>query len=272
MIADQFPTWIGLPLVPVASPGTDNVMLRLGETLIVRLPRIASALPSLAKEARYAPMLGAHLPIAVPVPLAEGVAGRGYPWHWAISRWLEGENPLPGHTPGTVLVWDLAHFILALHSIDVGSESAIGPLSSYRGGPLAEMDEPTRSAIARCAGLLDVSLLTSAWDTARQVPSGDGKPVWIHTDLQPGNILITDARLRAVLAWGGLAIGDRRSISLRLIRTTSARTKRSLRSPNIRSTRSWQTCTRVPDIDWPWPEALELHLGRGCPDGARPSG
>src|SRR5450830_420634 len=47
-----------------------------------------------------------------------------------------------------------------------------------------------------------------AWATARRVPEGDGKPVWIHTDLQPGNILTADARLTALLDWGGLAIGD----------------------------------------------------------------
>jgi aminoglycoside phosphotransferase (APT) family kinase protein len=35
-----------------------------------------------------------------------------------------------------------------------------------------------------------------------------GGQVWIHTDLQPGNLLIADGRLAGVLDWGGLAIGD----------------------------------------------------------------
>jgi len=54
MITDQFPGWAGLPLAPVSSSGTDNVMLRLGDRLVVRLPRFTSAVPSLTKDLRYA--------------------------------------------------------------------------------------------------------------------------------------------------------------------------------------------------------------------------
>ena len=53
MVADQFPAWAGLPLVPVASTGTDNVMLTLGDSLVVRLPRMAAAVPALSKEWTY---------------------------------------------------------------------------------------------------------------------------------------------------------------------------------------------------------------------------
>lgn len=208
LIADQFPAWSGLPLAPVAATGTDNVMLRLGDRLVVRLPRIASAVPSLTKELHFAPLLSRELPVSVPVPLAQGTPGRGYPWPWAVSGWLSGENPFPGQASGPALAADLGRFVRALHGIDVGKDMAVGPLRSYRGGPLAARDAATRSAIARCEGLLDVPLLTAAWEEARQVSEGDGAPAWIHTDLQPGNILVSGSRLAAVLDWGGLAIGD----------------------------------------------------------------
>lgn len=208
MISDQFPSWAGLPLTPVASTGTDNVMLRLGDELVVRLPRTASAVPSLTKELQYTPVLAPQLPTPVPVPLARGKSGRGYPWPWTVSGWLEGGNPSPGQGSSPELAIDLANFIRALHAVDVGNEAAAGPLRSYRSGPLAARDAPTRSAIAGCEGLLAGSLLTSAWETARQVPEGEGMPVWIHTDLQPGNILTANARLAGVLDWGGVAIGD----------------------------------------------------------------
>lgn len=208
MVADQFPAWAGLTLAPVASSGTDNVMLRLGDRLVVRLPRIASAVPSLAKELEYAPRLGPHLPAAVPIPLAQGTPGRGYPWPWTVSGWLEGENPSPGHSSGAGLAVDLATFISTLHATDIEDKAPLGPLRSYRGGPIAARDAPTRSAINRCEGLLDTSVLTAAWDTVRRVPEGHGKPAWIHTDLHPGNILTVSSRLAGVLDWGGLAIGD----------------------------------------------------------------
>lgn len=45
LLASQFPQWAELPLVPVASAGTDNAIYRLGEDLAVRLPRRQSAAP-----------------------------------------------------------------------------------------------------------------------------------------------------------------------------------------------------------------------------------
>ena len=165
-------------------------MLRLGDQLVVRLPRIASAVPSLAKESQYSPLLGAaHLPAPIPVPLAQGTPGRGYPWPWTVYGWLEGENPSPGHSTGRGLATDLATFIRTLHAADLGNKAPLGPLWSCRGGPLAARDAPTWSAIDRCQGLLDTSVLTAAWDTVRRVSEGNGTQVWIHTDLHPGKIL-----------------------------------------------------------------------------------
>ncbi len=208
LVADQFPRWAGLPLAPVTASGTDNVMLRLGDRLVVRLPRTVSAVPSLRKEVRYAPTLGPRLPVPVPVPLALGVPGQGYPWPWTVSGWLAGENPSPGYAHGPGLAVDLANFITALHAADVGTETSAGPLRTYRGGPLGARDVPTRSAIDSCADLLDPALLTAAWDEARRVSEWEGDSVWVHTDLQPGNLLAAGGRLAGVLDWGGLAIGD----------------------------------------------------------------
>jgi len=27
-----------------------------------------------------------------PYPLAKGIPGEGYSWHWSVYQWLEGEN------------------------------------------------------------------------------------------------------------------------------------------------------------------------------------
>ena len=125
-----------------------------------------------------------------------------------MSGWLEGENPSPGHSTGPGLATDLAAFIRTLHAVDLGYEAPLKPPRSYRGGPLAARDAPTRSAIDQCEVLLDTSVLTAAWDTVRRVSESNRTQVWIHTDLQPGNILAADGRLAGVLDWGGMAIGD----------------------------------------------------------------
>jgi len=66
--------------VPVPSAGTDNALYRLGSDLAVRLPRIEGATGQVDKEQKFLPRLAPHLPLAIPVPLAKGTPGEGYPW------------------------------------------------------------------------------------------------------------------------------------------------------------------------------------------------
>lgn len=40
------------------------------------------------------------------------------------------------------------------------------------------------------------------------LPQWDGEPVWVHSDLIPGNLLGQNGRLSAVIDFGGLGIGD----------------------------------------------------------------
>jgi aminoglycoside phosphotransferase (APT) family kinase protein len=92
LIARQFPQWAGLSLERLAPGGSDHVIYRLGRELTVRLPRHEGAIGQAAKEARWLPRLAAHLPLAVPEPVAVGEPDLGYPWPWAVTRWLTGET------------------------------------------------------------------------------------------------------------------------------------------------------------------------------------
>ncbi|WP_406384624.1 hypothetical protein [Streptomyces sp. NBC_01618] len=55
LIASQFPDWAGLPVEPVILVGTSNAMYRLGEDLVVRLPRTAGTAGDVDKEQRRLP-------------------------------------------------------------------------------------------------------------------------------------------------------------------------------------------------------------------------
>ena len=81
LVAEQFPEWARLELAPVASDGTENALFRLGGDRVVRLPRTASAAAQVEKEHRWLPKVGPSLPLAVPIPLARGAPGDGYPLH-----------------------------------------------------------------------------------------------------------------------------------------------------------------------------------------------
>ena len=195
LIAAQFPQWADLSIEPVHSAGTDNALYRLGEDKVVRLPRTDWAVGQVDKEQQWLPRLAALLPLPIPVPLAKGVPGEGYPWHWSIYRWLEGETAtIERIADPSQAAKELAHFVVALQQIDAKHGPLPGAHNSFRGVPLATRDTDTRAAIVALRGTIDVGAATAAWDAALEVQPWNDAPVWIHGDLQSGNLLAQFAR------------------------------------------------------------------------------
>lgn len=209
LLAAQFPSWAGLSLERHASAGTDNAIYRLGGDLAVRLPRIHWATGQVDKEHRWLPALAPFLPLAIPTPVARGEPGEGYPWRWAVHRWLEGENATPERLADPrQAAADLARFVAALQRIEATDGPPPGPHNASRGVPLASRDRQTRAAIAALDGLLDTGAATAAWEAALRAPAWQGPPVWLHGDLQSGNLLAQQGRLSAVIDFGCLGVGD----------------------------------------------------------------
>jgi aminoglycoside phosphotransferase (APT) family kinase protein len=209
LLAVQFPQWADLSVERVESAGTDNAIYRLGDEMSVRLPRIEWAKGQIDKERHWLPQLTPQLPLAVPVPLAHGSAAEGYPWEWAVYRWLPGENLLlediadPLETART-----LAQFLAALQEIDIAGAPLAAENPRLRGGPLSARDRSTRAAIAKLDGMYDAKAVMAAWEAALDLPAWDRAPVWFHGDVLPGNLLFEHGRLRAVIDFSGLGAGD----------------------------------------------------------------
>ena len=209
LLTRQFPQWADLAIEPFQSAGTDNALYRLGNDLVVRLPRIRRGAAQVDKEHHWLPTLAPFLPLAIPTPLAKGEPDEGYPWQWSVYRWLEGENATIERIANPLrAATDLAQFVAALQRIDTTGGPPAGPHNFFRGDPLAKRDRSTRDAIATLRGTLDVDAVTAVWESALDVPAWQGPPVWIHGDLQSGNILAVDGRLSAVIDFGGLGVGD----------------------------------------------------------------
>ena len=215
LLAGQFPQWADLPIAPVAKPGWDNMTYRLGEELSVRMPRFPRWIGQVEREQRWLPRLAPHLPLAVPVPLAQGEPAEGYPFPWSVYRWLEGEPADPArfadpHAAATAL----ARFLAALQAIDPAGGPPPESSNGFRGCPMGdERDSPivesrVRPKLAALEGLVDTGALAAVWDAAHAAPAWDRPPVWVHGDPAPANLLTVDGRLSAVIDFGTLAVGD----------------------------------------------------------------
>jgi aminoglycoside phosphotransferase (APT) family kinase protein len=205
LIAEQFPEWAGLPIVPQPLSGTDNALFRLGDDLVARLPRAPWAVDQVMTDAIWLPQLAPHLPVPVPLPIAVGQPGAGYPWSWTIVPWLPGRNPDREMDLIDVAI-DLAGFVCAMIAI----EPLNGPVKQgiERGVPLKRRDELTRRSIAMLGNRIDGPAATAAWDEAMEVDEWPGPPVWLHGDLLDGNLLVDGRRLSAVIDFGALGRGD----------------------------------------------------------------
>lgn len=211
LLAAQFPEWARLSLAPVESAGTDNAIFRLGDDLAVRLPRRPEAPVQAEKDLRWLPHLAPRLPLAIPRPLALGEPGKDFPWRWLVCRWLPGRAALdvPFADPGRAAT-ALGGFVAALQRIDASGGPPPGAHNFGRGEPLAARDASVRRSLD---GLLpsdglDVPALTAAWERALAAPAWAGPPVWLHGDLAPGNLLVQDGELSAVIDFGCLGVGD----------------------------------------------------------------
>ncbi len=208
LVAGQFPQWRGLPVERFPSGGTVNAMYRLGDDMVVRLPLVEGGAGDVRAEREWLPRLAPLLPTAVPEVLGTGEPAEGYPWPWSVYRWLPGELPEAGAlTEPELLARDLAGFVSAMR--DVALPDAPG---AYRGGPLTTLDGATRAALDELSTIpeegVDCSALAAVWEDALRAPDWDGPPVWLHADLMPGNLLVDDGRLTAVIDFGCMGVGD----------------------------------------------------------------
>jgi aminoglycoside phosphotransferase (APT) family kinase protein len=208
LLSDQFPAWAGQPLARVPSSGTDNALFRLGDDMAVRLPRIAGATGQVEKDLQWLPRMSPALHVSAPVPLGLGQPGRDYPWTWGVYEWIAGAEARPGDLADPdAIAADLAVFLADLKTVDTAGGPAPN-LESGRGCPLPIRDEETRAAIAALEGEIDTRAANAAWDDALEAAPYSDPPAWIHGDLLPGNLLVRDGRLVAVIDWSCLGLGD----------------------------------------------------------------
>jgi aminoglycoside phosphotransferase (APT) family kinase protein len=204
LLEEQHPDLADRPLAVVAN-GWDNAMVRVGEDLAARLPRRQVAVPLIEHEQRWLPELAPHLPLPIPAPVRAGRPSDRYPWPWTIVPWFDGEPALVTPPRDPALAAEvLGSFFAALHR----PAPPDAPVNPYRGVPLAgDRDRITRGAIAGLDAV-DRDEVEARWTRFLAVPAWEGPPVWLHGDPHPGNVVVHEGRIAAVVDFGDITAGD----------------------------------------------------------------
>lgn len=207
LLQDQHPDLAGLAIREVPG-GWDNHMWRIGDELAVRIPRTKRAPDLQRKECRWLPVLAPRLPLQVPTPVRVGEPSARFPKPWTIMTWIPGQ-PLDGTsiTRGDHAADILAGFLTALH-VEAPAEA---PTSSDRGAHPRECTdgfEKYMESIAPEKLAVDAGRIREVWSDAVAAPEWGGPPVWLHGDLHPANVVVTDGTLSGVIDFGDMFAGD----------------------------------------------------------------
>ena len=202
LLAEQHEDLAELPLTPLAN-GWDNVMMRLGEGLVVRLPRREVAARLVRHEQEWLPVLAPRLPLRVPVPVRLGIPGCGYPWAWSVIPYLPGKNAVQAGAHDDGVAESIGRFLGRLHRAALPE----APANPFRGVPLSERVGAFEKNVA-LVDAVHADAVRRAWEASLAAPPWTGQPVWLHGDLHPANILIDAGRASAVIDFGDLTSGD----------------------------------------------------------------
>jgi aminoglycoside phosphotransferase (APT) family kinase protein len=184
--------------------GWDNRMWRLGAQLAVRLPLTLRAPSLLRTELQWLPSLATELPLPVPVPVRAGEPSSRFPKNWIVVRWVDGEPadhaPISSHRAAD----SLAEFLRALHREAPGQ----APANPNRGVPLKALGDDIDALLSVIVTSDVAAGARRIWEQGVAAPAWQDRPVWIHGDLHPANVVVTDGTLAGVIDFGEMCAGD----------------------------------------------------------------
>jgi aminoglycoside phosphotransferase (APT) family kinase protein len=123
-------------------------------------------------------------------------------------RWLDGTSANNAEvTDKHAIAVQLAAFLRALHAAPVPGGPPPGAHNFHRGGDLKVYQDDVTRCLNTLGDRIDTAQIKTIWDRAIAT-SWTVPPVWLHGDVAPGNFLIADNKLSAVIDFGGCGIGD----------------------------------------------------------------
>lgn len=203
LVDSQFSEFSNLELT-FLSEGYDNANFKLGNSMLVRLPRRALGAKLIKHEIEWLPKLKNLLSIKVPSPIKVGASTENFPWPWTITPYFDGNSPLITMLDESELL-KLVQFLKQLHEINPKE----APENPHRDVKLSLKADSVNERIM----LLESQSteipgeVKQLWEQAVLEPV-DLKPSLIHGDLHPDNIIVKNGELEAIIDWGDITKGD----------------------------------------------------------------
>lgn len=204
LLLEQHPDLAGLAIREVAG-GWGNQMWRLGDELAVRVQRMDPTPEHQLKERQWLPVLAPRLPLPVPMPVRFGEPSKRFPKHWTVMTWVDGEPLDHGSiSRGDHAADTLAVFLQALH-VQAPAEA---PTATDRGAHPKNCTDGFENFLQAVA-IDDIAAdVRAVWDDAVAAPAWQGPPVWVHGDLHPANVVVSDGTLSGIVDFGDMFAGD----------------------------------------------------------------
>lgn len=222
LLTAECPQWSASRIQYLESSGTDNAMWRVRlddqPDVVVRLPRRPGAAAGVERELAVLQQVErsrVRSIVATPSVRHVGQPHEAFPHHWSVLEWIDGSDAwteradLAGRSLDS-LAHDLAQSVRLIGEVTVVGVQQRPPGS--RGGPLLPLlerldgwlDNPQWNA----ACLVDVASIKRLAAEALEVADEPVIEGFVHGDLIPGNLLVDQGRLTAIIDWGGAGRGD----------------------------------------------------------------
>jgi aminoglycoside phosphotransferase (APT) family kinase protein len=134
-----------------------------------------------------------------------GEPSERFPKHWTVMTWVPGEPLDHGSIcRGAHAADRLAGFLRALH-VEAPAEASIATDRGAHPRNCTDGFEDFFQAVAPDDIAADVR---AVWDDAVAAHAWQGPPVWVHGDLHPANVVVSDGTLSGIVDFGAMFAGD----------------------------------------------------------------
>lgn len=210
------------PVEYLKTSGTDNAMWRVRlddePDVVVRLPRRPPAAAGVLEEMEVLRAIESEAIsslVTTPSVRHVGQPHEVFPYDWAVLEWIDGTDAWAARAqldglPLHALAEDLAGAVVTIGAANIGDVRPRPP--GARGGPmrplLERLDWHLTSPEWNAPSLVDVAAVRRLADQALEVADEPVESTFVHGDLIPGNLLVEEGRLAAIIDWGGAGSGD----------------------------------------------------------------